>query len=263
MREMVTKSLNYWKRWATAKQNAEKERGLTLIEMLAVVVILGIVAAIAIPAVTSAITQSKVNSTESTLGTLQSALSRYYLDNGSYPANLSYLESTSPTQPTASGASTLSSITTTPPFTPPLSTWNGPYIQEVFPLTDGWGNDIEYVPLYSTILTTGTSAAPGTPFTGYLLLSGDGQALSVPTTAPSSGTDFDLGTTQYTETGTPLTGSNLIYAAGGTAANIDASTVAAATYIGVGPTKGPLPANIYDIIDGNTIVPSTLVPVND
>lgn len=246
MRKSLIKSLHYWKQWATAKQGSEKERGLTLIEMLAVVVILGIVAAIAIPAVSTAITQSKVNATESTLGTLQTALSRYELDNGSYPPNLSDLLSTSPTTPTATGASTLST------YTAP-STWNGPYIQDVFPLTDAWGHKIWYVPIASS----GTATAP---ITGYLLLSGDGQALSVPSTAPTSGADLDLGPgstpPQYTLT------DSLIYAAGGSAYYIGA-TGPTLTYLGVGPAKGVLPGNLYDVIDATTASPITPVPVND
>lgn len=193
-----------WQRWVhrAAEAPEDQERGLTLIEMLAVVVILGIVAAIAIPSVTSAINQSKINTTESDLGTLQSALSRYYMDNGHYPSTLSHLAT--------NGSS--------------LTTWNGPYIRETFPMADAWGNDVAYAQLSGN-----NNNASDVPGAGYLLVSGDGSAPEYTTTAGSAGTSTSLPLS--TISGSPYylssTTKKLIYAAGG---------YAGSDYIGTGPT---------------------------
>ena len=60
--------------------------GFTLIELMIVVAIIGILAAIAIPKFAELIRKSKEGSTKGQLGTLRSALSIYYADNeGQYP----------------------------------------------------------------------------------------------------------------------------------------------------------------------------------
>lgn len=194
-------SVRQW--WnALAKRAAlASDEGLTLIEMLGVVVILGVVAAIAIPAVSSAISQSKVNSTESSLGTLQSALSRYYMDEGQYPATLSDLTS----QASANGS----------------GNWNGPYIRETFPMKDAWGNAIEYGPVTASS-GTGSVGSSTDPVLGYVLLSGDGN----PIATSALPTDFATSSTSTTD---------YVYAAGGDFVNSSGSSV----YIGVGPGVAP------------------------
>ncbi|MCL5064773.1 MAG: type II secretion system protein GspG [Firmicutes bacterium] len=190
-----------WQRWVhrAAEAPEDQERGLTLIEMLAVVVILGIVAAIAIPSVTSAINQSKINTTESDLGTLQSALSRYYMDNGHYPSTLSHLAT--------NGSS--------------LTTWNGPYIRETFPMADAWGNDVAYAQLSGN-----NNNASDVPGAGYLLVSGDGVPLAL-----TSGPPYYLSSST---TNPPTKNNKLIYAAGG---------YAGSEYIGTGPTASSTLSN--------------------
>ncbi|MBX7168046.1 MAG: type II secretion system GspH family protein [Pirellulales bacterium] len=81
-----------------------KRSGFSLLELLAVVVILGIIAAVVVPRVTvsSSTAKSKVN--VHTAATLNSAIERYYIDNGSWPANLAalvptYLPGGVPTNP--------------------------------------------------------------------------------------------------------------------------------------------------------------------
>jgi prepilin-type N-terminal cleavage/methylation domain-containing protein len=61
--------------------------GFTLIELMVVVAVIGILAAIAIPMYANNIAKSQEGTTKGNLGTLRSALSIYYSDNsGEYPS---------------------------------------------------------------------------------------------------------------------------------------------------------------------------------
>ena len=60
---------------------AKMRKGFTLVEILIVVVILGILAAIVIPQFSDASTQSKVSSAKSTLQTLRSQISLYKIQH--------------------------------------------------------------------------------------------------------------------------------------------------------------------------------------
>lgn len=64
------------------------KRGFTLIELMIVVAIIGILAAIAIPQFANLIAKSQEGSTKGNLGTIRSALSIYYGDTeGWYPGD--------------------------------------------------------------------------------------------------------------------------------------------------------------------------------
>lgn len=66
-----------------------KMKGFTLIELMIVVAIIGILAAVAIPKFADLVTKSKEASTKGTLGSVRSAVSIYYGDNdGTYPTNV-------------------------------------------------------------------------------------------------------------------------------------------------------------------------------
>ncbi len=62
-----------------------KNRGFTLIEMLVVMTIIGMVAAIAVPSLMNAIDRSRRSSTMADIRTLGTALERYAFDHHRYP----------------------------------------------------------------------------------------------------------------------------------------------------------------------------------
>lgn len=64
-------------------------RGFTLIELMVVVVVIGTLAAMAIPKFAAAVRKANEGSTLANLGAIRSALTIYYADNeGTYPADL-------------------------------------------------------------------------------------------------------------------------------------------------------------------------------
>lgn len=64
----------------TLKKRIKNEKGLSLVELLAVIVILAIVAAIAIPAIGNIIDNSRIKALKSDAATIISAANIYYTD---------------------------------------------------------------------------------------------------------------------------------------------------------------------------------------
>ncbi len=128
--------------WAIARK---ADDGVTLIELLAVIVILAIIAAIAIPVVLGSINSAKVNTTEQDLSIISEALNRYATDhNGQYPTTSSASAITlQGTAATANG----DSVTYYPPNSSSSTTGTleqalAPYLATI--PADGWGNAFEY-----------------------------------------------------------------------------------------------------------------------
>ena len=65
-----------------------KRKGVTLIELLIVVLILAALAAIAIPRISQSATNAKANACWTNLDVINSSIEMYNADNGSYPGDL-------------------------------------------------------------------------------------------------------------------------------------------------------------------------------
>ena len=67
------------------KKRMSNEKGLTLVELLAVIVILGIIAAIAVPSIGNIINNSKIKATKADAQTALSAGNMYFIENPEKP----------------------------------------------------------------------------------------------------------------------------------------------------------------------------------
>ena len=97
----------------------KKRKGFSLMELLAVVTILGIIAAIIVPRVTVSSDTAKQKVSSHNKATINSAVERYYVDQGSWPANdlsdigadPNYFPEGVPTNPVDGSAYTLNAAT--------------------------------------------------------------------------------------------------------------------------------------------------------
>lgn len=69
-----------------------KRRGFSLLELLAVVVILGIIAAIVVPRVSTSSALAKQRVHEHNIATLNAAVERYFVNEGDWPTALTDLD---------------------------------------------------------------------------------------------------------------------------------------------------------------------------
>ena len=100
-----------------------RTRGFTLIEIMVVVIIIGLLAAVIVPSVMKRVDDAKVAKAKEDIQSLETALTMYYMDNSKYPTNDQGLTAlvTQPTDPT-------------------IKNWKaGGYIERIS--KDPWGND--------------------------------------------------------------------------------------------------------------------------
>ncbi len=103
-------------------------KGFTLIELMLVVIIIGVLAAMVIPRFTGRTQQARVARAEADINVnLATALDLYELDNGFYPT-------------TGQG---LNALRTSPTSLPVPPNWNGPYLKKR--PVDPWGREYVYV----------------------------------------------------------------------------------------------------------------------
>jgi len=101
--------------------------GFTLIEIMVVVVILGLLAAVIVPTVISKVDEARVAKAKQDIRALEAALTLYRLDNSKYPTN-------------EQGLTAL----VKQPTDPSIRHWRqGGYLQRVS--KDPWGYDYQYV----------------------------------------------------------------------------------------------------------------------
>ena len=108
------------------RQTSRYQQGFTLIEIMVVVIILGILAAIVAPNVIGRVGDAQISAARQDLRGIESALKLYRLDNFSYPSTEQGLEAL-----------------VTKPADPTIRNWKGSYLERQ--PKDPWGNPYLYL----------------------------------------------------------------------------------------------------------------------
>jgi general secretion pathway protein G len=98
----------------------KRRRAFTLVEMLLVVTIIGILAALVIPKIVGRSEQARATAARADLSSIKTALDAFEVDNGFYPKSLQDLVTVSSN----------------------AKNWHGPYLDKV--PEDPWGNNYLY-----------------------------------------------------------------------------------------------------------------------
>jgi len=128
----------------------ETARGFTLLEIMVVIIVLGLLAAIVGPRIIGRVSEAKSTTAQTQMELLSVALDNYRLDNGYYPT-------------TAQG---LQALRTMPTGEPVPRNWRGPYLRRNVPM-DPWDRPYiyespgEHNPTSFDLLTLGRDGLPG------------------------------------------------------------------------------------------------------
>jgi general secretion pathway protein G len=126
------------------------ESGLTLIEILVVIIVLGLLAGLVAPQIIGRVSEARSATARTQIELLSLALDNYRLDNGRYPTTQQGLEA----------------LRTKPTSEPEPRNWNGPYLRKAVPL-DPWDRPYIYRspgtenPQTYDLLTLGADGLPG------------------------------------------------------------------------------------------------------
>lgn len=104
--------------------NTTKSHGFSFLELMAALVILGLLLAVGVPAVQSYILKGKISNTEQNIRVLENAITHFHMDIGAYPSKLKDLVQR-PTDEKLKGK------------------WRAPYLKEL-PEGDGWDQPYVY-----------------------------------------------------------------------------------------------------------------------
>jgi general secretion pathway protein G len=137
-----------WRLLWSVEVYRKQQSGFTLIEIMVVVVIIGILAALVGPKLFGQVDKARVQAAKAEISTIESAMKFYRLDNFAYPT-------------TEQGIDAL----VTKPNDPSIKNWNpGGYLERM--PSDPWGNPYLYLNPGNQggdidVYTLGADAAPG------------------------------------------------------------------------------------------------------
>ncbi len=109
------------------RSRSERKLGFTLLELVVVIIVLGLLAAIVAPQILGRVSDARTTSAETQVALFGTALDNYRLDNGAYPT-------------TEQG---LAALREKPTRAPIPTNWRGPYLRKDVPL-DPWGKPYIY-----------------------------------------------------------------------------------------------------------------------
>ncbi|MBO9709871.1 MAG: type II secretion system major pseudopilin GspG [Caulobacter sp.] len=122
------------------------DEGYTLTEMLVVIAIIGLIAAVLTPALMGQLGRSRVKAAQLQLDTVASAVEAFHDDVGRYPSE----------------SEGLAALVTEPADT---SAWTGPYLKTTKATLDPWGRPIVYHPPQEgedpVVMSYGADGKPG------------------------------------------------------------------------------------------------------
>jgi len=114
--------------WMLKTQMNKKASGFTLIEIMVVIVILGILAAVVVPRIMDNPDKARIVKAKQDIRAMEGALELYRLDNFNYPSTDQGLEA----------------LVSEPSGSPEAKNWkSGGYLKRL--PTDPWGNDYQYL----------------------------------------------------------------------------------------------------------------------
>ena len=144
------------------KLNYSRRSGFTLVELLIVIIVIAVLAAIAIPKFVNSSERSKESSLHADLKLVRDAVELYHNDTTAYPSTLADLAATA--APAAGVDSSGAALTIV------AANWHGPYLATV-PTDPVSLNGLTYSATSPTVGAVNSSASgndsTGTPFSSY------------------------------------------------------------------------------------------------